>query len=350
MEDQESPNERTYTFPQKVWAAGGILALIVCLLLLFRAVFSVLLLVLAGALIASFFHGLAGLIKRKTKWPKWLCMTLSIIIFILFAGSVSWFSGYRIQREAAQLAQELPQTWRHAQQKLSQTAVGRELLERAGGKDMQQKAREVASAFFKSTFGILGDVYVVLFLGVFFTAAPELYRKGIVRLIPPKGRQKTKQILDKISGNLKKWLAGKIFAMFVVFVLTAIGLLALGFRMWLVLALIAGLLNSIPNFGPMIALIPALLLGLVQGMDTALLVSALYIVIQVLESNAITPLVQQKLVSVPPALIIITQLVVGAFSGFWGLLLATPLLLIVMVLINDIYLPAIEKQQRLTKA
>lgn len=340
---EQYPKER-YTFSQKVWIAGGILALLFCLLLLFRYTFSVLLLVLAGSLIALLFHGIAGLIQRKTKWPRWLCMTLSVLAVILFIGGLSWFIGYRIQTEAAQLTEELPATWQHAKEKISQSALGQELLTRAQSGNMQQQLQGVFSTFFKSTFGILGDVYVVLFLGVFFTAAPELYKKGVVRLTPPQGREKTKAIWDNISGNLKKWLAGKIFAMFVVFVLTSIGLLVLGFQMWLVLAILAGLLNFIPNFGPVIAMIPAVLLGLLQGTDTALLVAGLYIVIQVLESNAITPLVQQKLVSVPPALIIITQLVVGAFSGFWGLLLATPLLIIVMVLVQEIYIPAIEKK------
>jgi len=340
----EPQSEQPYSFPQKVWIAGGILALIVCLLLFLQAVFSVLLLVLAGALIALFFHGIAALIQKKTKWPHWLCMTLSVVGVLIFIGALSWFTGYRIQSEAAQLTEELPATWQNAKEKMSQSALGKELMHRAQGAEMQQRAQSIFKTFFKSTFGILGDVYVVLFLGIFFTAAPGLYQKGIIRLAPPKRRDRTHAILEKISSNLKKWLAGKIFAMFVVFVLTSIGLLVLGFKMWLVLALLAGLLNFIPNFGPLIAMIPAVLLGLVQGPDTALLVAGLYIVIQVLESNAITPLVQQKLVSVPPALIIITQLIVGSFSGFWGILLATPLLLIVMVLVQEIYIPAIEKK------
>lgn len=335
-----------YSYPQKVWIAGGILALLICVLFFLRSVFSVLLLVLAGALISLLFHGIAGLIQKKTKWPHWLCMTLSIVFVLLFVGAVSWFTGYRIQNEVAQLTKELPATWQHAKEKMGSTALGQELLSRAQGDEVQQKAKAIFKTFFKSTFGILGDVYVVLFLGIFFLAAPDLYQKGIVRLVPPKGREKARAVIEKTSSHLKKWLAGKFFAMFVVFVLTSVGLLILGFNMWLVLAIIAGLLNFIPNFGPMIAMIPAALLGLVQGTDTALIVAGMYIVIQVLESNAITPLVQQKLVSVPPALIIITQLIVGAFSGFWGILLATPLLLIVMVLVNEIYVPAIEKNNR----
>ncbi len=108
--------------------------------------------------------------------------------------------------------------------------------------------------------------------------------------------------------------------------------------MWLVLALIAGLLNFIPNFGPLIAMIPAVLIALMQGPSTAAIVAGLYIVIQVVESNFITPMVQQKLISIPPALIISAQLLISPLTGGWGLVLATPLMLIVMILVQELYL------------
>ncbi len=152
-------------------------------------------------------------------------------------------------------------------------------------------------------------------------------------------------MLDNIGNNLKKWLKGKIFAMFVVFVLTSIGLLIIGVPLWLVLALIAGLLNFIPNFGPIIAMLPAVLVGLLQGVDTALYIAGLYLLVQLLESNFITPTVQQKLVSIPPALILIAQLIISPLTGGWGLVLATPLMLIVMLLVQDLYIkPRDEKQ------
>jgi len=126
--------------------------------------------------------------------------------------------------------------------------------------------------------------------------------------------------------------------MFVVFVLTAIGLAIIGMPFWLVLALLAGLISFIPNFGPLIALIPAVLVALMQSPETALLVVGLYILIQFIESNFITTLVQQKLLNMPPAIIIIAQLLMGALTGGWGLVLATPLTVIVIILVQELYL------------
>jgi predicted PurR-regulated permease PerM len=210
--------------------------------------------------------------------------------------------------------------------------------------ESQKKAKAVASTFFKSTFGALGDLYVVLFLGIFFTVAPQLYKKGIVQLVPKTGRRKANDVLVKLGHNLKQWLKGQLFAMLVVFVLTAIGLAIIGVPMWLALALIAGILNFIPNFGPLIAMVPAVLVSLTQDTTTAWLVAGLYILIQVAESNFITPMVQQKLVNVAPALIIIAQLLMGTLTGGWGIILATPLMVVVMVLVQELYVKKMDKE------
>ena len=113
--------------------------------------------------------------------------------------------------------------------------------------------------------------------------------------------------------------------------------------MWLALALIAGILSFIPNFGPLIALIPAVLVGLMEGPVTAGLVAGLYILVQVIESNFITPVVENKLINIPPALIIISQLVMGILTGGWGLLLASPLMVIVMVVVKETYIKRINR-------
>jgi predicted PurR-regulated permease PerM len=257
---------------------------------------------------------------------------------LLLAIGLFWLIGSKIQAQAAQLSDTLPTTIENAKSQLSQNPIGKNLVEKASSPETIKKAKAIASTFFKTTFGVFGDIYVVLFLGIFFTVSPGVYKKGIVDLIPKKGQKKGEDVLNKLGENLKKWMKGKLFAMFVVFVLTSIGLIILGIPLWLVLAIIAGLLNFIPNFGPLIAMIPAVLIGLMQGPSTAAIVAGMYILIQVVESNFITPMVQQKLVSIPPALIISAQLLISPLTGGWGLVLATPLMLIIMVLVQELYI------------
>lgn len=340
---QKGNTENSYSFIQKVWIASGIVAFIVILFLLLKATFNVLLLVLAGALIAIFFRGLSGLICRKTKWKEGVCLTISMVGTLLLLVAISWLIGSKVQTQVTQLSETLPATIEHAKVKLSENAIGKKLVEKASSPQTVDKVKGVAGTLFKSTFGILGDIYVILFIGIFFSVSPQIYKNGIVQLVPQRAKRKADDVLKTLGENLKKWLKGKFFGMLVVFILTAVGLAIIGIPMWLALAIIAGLFNFIPNFGPLLAMIPAVLVALLSGPATAAIVAGLYVLIQVIESNFITPMVQQKLISIPPALIIIAQLLISPLTGVWGLVLATPLMVIIMILVQELYIKKQEK-------
>ena len=335
MAEKTSSPDRDWA--RKVWSAGGILALIVVLLLLLQATFNVWLLVLAGVLIAVFFRGLSHLICRKTGWKENLCLTISIVGTLFIIVLLIWLMGSTVQSQADELGKTLPGTIENAKNQLNQKALGKKLVQRASDPQTQKKGQALLQTFFKSTFGILGDLYVVLIIAIFFTVSPRLYRDGIIKLVPPRGKDKAKDVMDELGESLKKWLKGQLFAMLVVTILTATALGIMGIPMWLLLALIVGLLNFIPNFGPIIAMIPAVLVALSQSPSMALWVAGVYIAIQVVESNLITPLVQNKMLHIPPAMIIIAQMLIAPFSGGWGLVLATPLMVIVMVLVQELY-------------
>lgn len=314
----------------------AIVALFVIVLLLLRSTFSVLLMVLAATIIALYFHGLAGLIERKIKLSGKWSMFLSIFGTFLIVVVLFWLIGSKVQAQVNDLKEKLPGMVDQATNQLSQYSWGRSVLDQTSGQN-SQKLIFTAKKFFNSTFGVLGDIYIILFLGIFFTADPSTYKNGIMALIPKDKKQEGNHVLEKLGQTLKSWFKGKLFSMAVVAVLTGIGLSILGVPMVFALALIAGILNFVPNFGPIIAMIPAVLIGLTLGVNTALIIAGLYVLIQMLESNLITPMVQKKLVSIPPALIIIGQLVVGSVTGYLGILLATPVVLIIMVLVQELY-------------
>jgi predicted PurR-regulated permease PerM len=240
------------------------------------------------------------------------------------------------------LSETLPATIENVKEELNKSYVGEQLLKTVNGNDTASKTSALFETFFRSTFGILGDLYVVLFLGIFFTISPSMYIEGFLKLFPSKARVVTKKIFDRIGFTLTRWLLIKIFSMFEVTVFTLAGLSLMHIPMAFALAVIAGVLNFVPNFGPLIALIPACLVGLLQGLDTALLIVALYTFIQILDGSVILPAIQQKLIRIPPAILIMAQLFMGILSGGWGIFLATPLLAIIMIVIDETYL---KKQQ-----
>ena len=329
-------------FRRKIWIAGGILTLIILLLLLFKALLSVLLLTLAGALFAIYFHGCAGFFQKHISLNKRWCIALSIFVNIILIVALSWFMGAKLQNQVSSLADTLPASIDNAKGYLQETVLGNKVLDYMSATGNSRKTMAVAKRFFSSSFGILSDLYIVLLLGIFFIANPLTYKKGLIKLLPLPAKEKGAEILEEIHLDLKNWIKGQLFGFLFIAVLTGIGLWAIGIPLILTLALIAGLLNFIPNFGPVIALIPAGLLALTQGTTTLLLVIALYTLIQIIQSAVTQPLIQKKMISVPPALIIFGQVAMGLLGGFWGVLLATPVIIVIKTLVNKLY---VERQK-----
>lgn len=341
IEENNSPKtdkQNTDNFQKKVWITVGIVSFTLISLLVLKTTFNVFLLILAGTLIAIFFRGVSSFIERKTGFKENIAVLISILGTLLIVAGLFYLIGAKVQTQIADLVDTLPRTIENVKDRMNNSTVGSEAIDSMSSPDSTKKVQGFAGKFFQSTFGVFGDLYVILFIAIFFTIAPQTYTEGVIQLVPKRGQDKARQIMEKLSKQLRNWLKGKLFSMFVVFILTAIGLAAIGMPLWLVLALLAGLISFIPNFGPIIALIPAVLVALLQSPQTALLVAGLYMLIQFVESNFITTLVQQKLINMPPALIIIAQLLMGALTGGWGLVLATPVTVIVIVLVQELYI------------
>ncbi len=202
----------------------------------------------------------------------------------------------------------------------------------------------VAGGVVSSTFGIIGDIAVVAGVGLFFAIHPSLYAQGLVRLLPISRRKRAALILSQVGTQLQWWFVGQLCSMFSIGIVTYIGLKLLGVPMAVTLAMLAGLMNFVPNFGPLIAAAPAVVLAFAPHGDQTELRPALagwvivmYIIVQLLEGWVITPFFQQRAVELPPALIIISQVVFALFFGPIGLILATPILAATIVLVRMIY-------------
>ncbi len=333
----------TTTFQNKVWIVCGITSLFIALCWFFFATFNVILHIFAGILFALFFHGFAQLIHRKTKVGQKASLLISIISTFIILGLLLWFMGTTIEVQITQLAKTLPATIANAKVKLSGTPLGQKLLSQTSADDIYNKGYAYLSTLTNSTFGVFTDIYIVLFLGLFFTAAPLVYKNGFLLLIPPAAKARVHYTIDRIGFTLTKWLKGQLFGMVIVSVLKGIALTAMGIPMASALALIAGLLNFIPNFGPLISMFPAILIALTLGINKAIMVTLVYLAIQILDGNVITTSIQKRLINMPAALIIIAQLFMGILAGVWGLILATPLLIILMIVVDETYVKRINE-------
>ena len=195
-----------------------------------------------------------------------------------------------------------------------------------------------ALGFFASTFGVIFSAFIILFVGLYLSFSPKIYIKGILHLFPAKSRERAAEIFQALDYTLAQWLVGRFIAMLFVTVFIFSGLFILQVPLAYSLATLSGVLTFIPNFGPIVSAIPAILLGFNLSPLTALYVTALYIVVHFLDAFVITPLVQQREVSLPPVLTLSSQIVLGSILGLLGLALATPMTGAAMVLVKMLYI------------
>lgn len=210
----------------------------------------------------------------------------------------------------------------------------------------QELSRVVAGAMpvLNSAVGALAGTLVVLMAGVYMAVDPKTYRRGFEHLLPPAVRERVGVALDRTSHTLRWWMIGTAINMVAVGVLTTVGLLVLDVPAALALGAIAGLFEFIPIIGPILASLPAIAVALAVSPTKALWVVLLYIVLQQIESNLITPLVMRGTVHLPPALTLLFQSFMALIFGFLGLLLAVPILAVLMVGVRALYVEPLEER------
>ena len=193
-----------------------------------------------------------------------------------------------------------------------------------------------AGAVLGTGFGLISNMVIVFLTGIFLAIDPRRYRDGLTILLPIKARPRAREVLGKAGVTLQHWLVGQLALMAIVGGLTTALLLVMGLSYGLTLGLIAGLLNFIPFVGPILAFIP---IGLSMiGQDwTALIVLGGYTLIQQFDANVTTPLIQDRVVNLAPALTVIFLLFMGVALGPLGVALGTPLLAALRVLVLELY-------------
>lgn len=327
---------------QTVIAMALRVAVVVGLALLFWELASLLLMAFAGVLVAIFFRSLGSWLSQRTGLSsRWSIAIVLVLLGVLSAASI-FLSGDPVAKQMSELGEQVPRSLEKIKTDLQKFEWGKWLVQKApasaedlpvSGKDMAS----YASGALSSVTGGLVAAFIVLILSLYLSFDPTIYVDGAIRLFPVRKRDRIRSVLDEVHQALQMWLLGKILSMIVVGVLTTIGLRLIGVPLSLALGVIAALLTFIPNFGPVLSAIPAVLLALVDSPTMALYVVLLYLAIQTVESYLITPLIQQKTVSLPPALTIFTQIGFGILFGAAGVVLATPLTAGGLVLIKRLY-------------
>ncbi|HCJ52733.1 MAG: hypothetical protein A2898_05150 [Candidatus Kerfeldbacteria bacterium RIFCSPLOWO2_01_FULL_48_11] len=203
---------------------------------------------------------------------------------------------------------------------------------------LQVNIAQTTKGIFSSFISIFGGFFA--FIGVvvitFYMLIEENAVKRFIRIISPEKYQPyLSQFANRMQEKISQWLRGQLILSLIIGVMSYIGLLILGVEYPLVLALWAGLTEFIPYLGPFIGAIPAVFIAFNGSPVTALLVVALYTLIQQLENNFLVPRVMSKAVGLNPLIVIIVMLVGAKIAGLVGILLAVPVTLIIEIFLRD---------------
>jgi predicted PurR-regulated permease PerM len=191
--------------------------------------------------------------------------------------------------------------------------------------------------FLTHTVEALGGFLIVVFLSIYLAADPQLYRRGVLALIPNRRRAQAGLVMSRVAHVLRKWLVTQLIAMVVIGTVTTIVLLILKVEAAFALGVLAGLFEFIPTVGPLLSAIPAVAMGFLDSPEKAAVVVAAYWGIQFLENHILIPLLMKGGMDLPPALTVITQALLALVFGFLGLMVAVPLLATVMVMVQVLY-------------
>jgi len=317
------------------------IALVLALLLVWigRVIF---LLLFAAIIAAILLTAIVAWIQAKLKLGRGLAFALILLTAFTSGFLLLWISGPNIIDQIVVLKTALPQAANQLVERIQAFAWGHWLFEQWS--DYAQLSTSVSYAFTRiggivvSAASLALCLVILAFLSIYLAAEPALYFSGIKRITPKRYRATLDACGASVVRIIRWWLLARMFAMIAVGIFVSLGLWALGVPLAGTLGIIAALLTFIPNVGPILSVVPAALLALAISPTKGLLTVLLFLLVHGLEGNIITPLLERRIVRLPPALTLTAQLLLAVIAGPLGLALAAPLMA-TMLGIADVLLP-----------
>ena len=253
-------------FVRRTLAVTGIATALVLGLALLWAAADVFLLIFAGILVAVLLRGLSQWVSTHIPLSEGWSLALVVLTIVAVWSAGAALLGAQLVAQVTELVERAPQMMQQFRQQVEQTPLGRQILERAAQSEQQgggaSGAAEPIAGILSTTFGAIANVVIVLFVGLYLAAKPDLYIKGVLHLVPIAKRPRALEVLHTIGYTLRWLLVGQLASMIVVGVLTSVGLMALGVPLGLLFGVLAGLLEFVPTIGPLISAVPAVLFAL----------------------------------------------------------------------------------------
>ncbi len=342
MDANKSTEMPSPSFTYRVLVASSVVIGLLLLLLALWYASQALLLTFAALLIAVVLRSLADWLREHTGMPEGWALTAVMGGALALVITIGVLAAPGVAEQTAQLRERIPEALESLYRSMQARPFGRWLLDLLptldgeNGTDVTSillRASGVAYTAVQVFFGL----FILLFVAIYLSINPRLYTNGVLHLVPVPYRARAAQVMAATGFTLRWWMIGSLARMLGVGLLTFGGLWALDIPLAMILAILAGILDFVPYFGPIVAAVPAVLLAFTEGVEKGLWVILLYVIIQQIESLVISPLIYHRTVYLPPVLTILAQIILFAMAGILGVLLATPLIAVAIVWVKMLY-------------
>jgi len=302
---------------------------------------SVALVAFGAVVVAVLLRSLADPLRRHVGLNEGLALLASGVVVVVALAAASWLFGATVSRQLGDLLARLPRDEQGLQALLERLPFGATLAEQIVSMDgLAGRVEGVAGqvgGYALNIFGAVTNAGLVLVAGVYLALKPAAARDGLLLLFPKDQVEPLRATLNASGRALRLWLMGTFADMVVVAVLTAIGTALIGLPSPVALGLLAGVAAFVPIVGPIVSVIPAVLVAAQEGPRLMLWTVLVYVAVQQIESNLIFPFIQRRAVDLPPVLTLFGVLAFGVLLGPLGVILATPLLVVAMVFTKRLY-------------
>ena len=311
----------------------------------------VLLIVFLAVILGVYLRALADLLIRRLQVPHALALAGSVLLTLGALVGIVLLIAPAVAQQVHDLLANMPSLLAALDQNINALAARFPVFHRApetAGQpgvlatsisELLTALRGAVVPYLKSSLEVLIEAVSVFVMALYLARHPRVYTDGAVALVPPARRPLALRILPDLGTTLRAWVVGQITAMFILGLLTTLGLWILGVPYFLAFGVFAGVAAIVPFFGTLVStILPALFALSVAGVPKALLVAALGVIVHLIEANLVAPQVMERQVNLPPVLTIAGVLLMGRLFGTIGLLVAVPILAVIMVLVRHIVL------------
>jgi len=263
-------------------------------------------------------------------------LTFSGLILVGIVAGAGYLFGSRISAELQDVFQRAQAGQKSVLGTLKNSEIGKLILPHVFGSDLS--ITNVVTGLLNISAKLIEAVVITLVTGLYIAVQPALYGEGLLKLFPPRLRDDARETIDDVANALRLWLLGQLIQMLIIGLLSACATWLIGLPSPLALGLIAGVTEFVPYLGPIIAAVPAVLVAVTKNFDAVLWTIVAYIIIHQTEGNLIVPLIQRRMIYIPPAVILLGIVTVSFLFGTFAVIFAAPIAVVIFVLIKKLYI------------